>query len=460
MANRLFGTDGIRGRAGVYPLDASTIQAATEAAAARAAARLPGRPFLVARDTRASGPWITRQVVAALERAGVPLLDAGVLPTPAAAGLILDLGCCGGMVISASHNPGEDNGLKFFTDRGFKLSTAEEAAIAVRVVERPVPARTSAETPLADGSGRFHVAPDLLGRYVAGLLNRCPLDGLPPTTRVVIDCAHGASTPAVLALVDCAAFRLQAICAEPDGFNINHDCGATRPERVAAAVAAARADLGFALDGDGDRIMACDATGRILDGDALLYVFADHLRSRGQLTGQTVVGTVMTNLGLEKALAGWGIRLERTPVGDRHIQARMLDGALALGGEPSGHLILQSPAMTGDGLLAGLFLLHILAVTRRPLADLLAGYQPFPSRVFNLRAERKPPLESLPPVRALDALLARSGGRTVIRYSGTEPLLRIMVEARELESLQSAMDALLEELKGMVQPGNSTAAGN
>jgi phosphoglucosamine mutase len=452
MSVRLFGTDGIRGRAGVWPLDAATIEVVTEAVADRAAARLPGRPFLVARDTRASGPWIARLAAEALSRARVPMLDAGVLPTPAAAGLILEMNCCGGMMISASHNPADDNGLKFFTDRGFKLPDAEEAIVSLRVTERRTPANPAAGPPgPSDGAGDFQVAPDLLARYVAKLLSRCPLDGLPASTRVVVDCAHGASTPAVLALGDCVGFHLEAICAEPDGTNINRGCGATNPQWVAAVVSAAGADLGFALDGDGDRIAACDSAGRVLDGDALLYVFADFLRSRGQLPGSTVVGTVMTNLGLEAALARRGIRLERTPVGDRHIQARMLDGALALGGEPSGHLILQSPAMTGDGLLAGLFLLHVLAVTRRPLTDLLAGYRPFPSRIFNLRADRKPPLEKLAPVRALEAALAAAGGRTVIRYSGTEPLLRVMVEAEHLERVLSEVENLLGDLKGIVQ---------
>ncbi len=479
MTKALFGTDGIRGQAGRYPLDPATVRRAAAAALAMLAGRSPGAPFFLARDTRASGLWIRDIILREAGRLGVPVADCGVLPTPAAAHLVPARGGCGGVVVSASHNPAADNGLKFLDGRGLKLADADEAAVEAEVRQAESTAAADAgvlDTLPPDSSPDFTVTPELLAmgiggqrkplpkdafeadpemleRYLRHLLGGAEADNPPKGPPVVVDCAHGAAAPVAKVLAQWLPHRLLPIHASPDGYNINDGCGATHPEALVAAVWQHRAPLGFALDGDGDRIVVVGPEGRLLDGDALLYIFANHLHAEGRLPGPEVVGTVMTNLGLEIALARRGIRLVRTPVGDRFIQARLLADGLALGGEPSGHLILARRCHSGDGLLAGIFLLEILARTEGSLDDLLAGYEPYPSRIFNVRTVRKPPLETLEPVRLLQELLEGSGrgsARSVIRYSGTEPLLRVMVEAEGLDRLLPVIEPIIRQLEQLV----------
>jgi len=456
---RLFGTDGIRGVAGRYPLDPPTIRAVVLALLdVCQLGRSAGERFLVARDTRVSGPWIRDVIRAALADRDLLVEDAGVLPTPAAARFIPDLGCAGGVVISASHNPAADNGLKFLSAEGIKLSDETEAAIerlvaaAVPEADRPAaepPGEVAASTAAEAAAG----AAGWRDRYLEYLLRDRPFDGAPAGFRVVIDGAQGAASPILPELARRVPFRVIPVCVRPNGRNINRDCGATAPDRLLREVAASGAALGLALDGDGDRLVACDSRGRILDGDALLYVFARHLDGAGRLAGRTVVGTVMTNMGLEAALARAGIRLRRTPVGDRHIQECLLREGLTLGGEPSGHLILRPPSITGDGLLAGLFLLEILFETGRTPEELLAGFHPFPSRVINLPARRRLELEGLRPLGDLLGLVAgepSASARAVVRYSGTEPLLRIMLEAERLDDLLGRAAPLIEEIRRLL----------
>jgi phosphoglucosamine mutase len=470
----LFGTDGIRGLAGKYPLDPLTVRRAAGAAMGLLARRRPGAPFLLARDTRASGLWIRDVILGEARRRGIPVADAGVLPTPAAVLMIPAVGGCGGVVVSASHNPAPDNGLKFLDGRGWKLADADEAAVTAEVrraeeavaADAPVLAGRPGESDpdvtvapellLGRGGGirplpprSFEADPAMRERYLRHLLGGQESLDEPKGPPVIVDCAHGAASPVVSVLAQWLPRRLLPIHAAPDGFNINDRCGATHPEALVAAVWQHHAALGFALDGDGDRIVVAGPDGRLLDGDALLYIFASHLLDGGRLPGPAVVGTVMTNLGLEEALGRRGIRLIRTPVGDRFVQARLLADGLALGGEPSGHLILAQRCPSGDGLLAGVFLLEILAATGRSLEELLAGYQPFPSKIYNLRANRKPPLDTIAAVgrlrEAVDGCPA-ARGRTVIRYSGTEPLLRVMVEAEDLAALLPAIEPLIQRI--------------
>ncbi len=444
----LFGTDGIRGQAGRFPLDESTITAVALSAGRRLSAQYPGRPFLLARDTRVSGPWIRDLVMRALASQQITVIDAGVLPTPAAAILIPRRGCCGGLMISASHNPARDNGLKFLTADGLKLPDDMESAIEAEL-DSIAPRSSANFSPPALDAAAFRSNSELLDAYLSHLLQAAPPDTLPAGKRVVVDCANGAASPVVRELAARLPLDLVPVFAEPDGLNINHDCGATHPEALSIAVQREGAALGIALDGDADRIIIADGSGTILDGDSLLYIFSRYLDRQGHLPHHTTVGTVMTNLGLETALSATDIHLVRTPVGDRHIQACMLRDGYAMGGEPSGHIILGPWSFTGDGLLTGIYLLRILGETGATLTELLAGYEPFPSRIINLHADRKPPLEDLPVVTELKETVNRntdSAARVVIRYSGTEPLLRIMVEARNLDHALQGTAALLDEL--------------
>ncbi|MBP7865956.1 MAG: phosphoglucosamine mutase [Acidobacteria bacterium] len=451
---KLFGTDGIRGEAGRFPLDGRTVEAVCTAVARRLAGG-GGPAVLVARDTRESGPWIRDRARRAFAAAGVATLDLGVLPTPVAARAAARHGCAGALVISASHNPYTDNGLKFLTAEGTKLPDDLEAAVEAEVPGSTAPGDDGGEAPppafaldpavdLAADPETLREYTDFLGRsFPRGTAGR-------PGLRVVVDCANGAASPLARLASDRFGLSLLAIHDTPDGRNINAGCGAVCPGTAARAVVETGAGLGLSLDGDGDRLMACDAAGRVLDGDALLYVLARWLASRNALPGAAVVGTVMTNLGLERALARDGIRLERTPVGDRHIQARLREQGCALGGEPSGHLIVAPYALTGDGFLAGCLLLEVLADTGEPLPGLLLGYTPCPSRIFNLRVRERKPLAEIDAVGRLEEAvkrLAGEAGRTVIRYSGTEPLLRVLVEAEGLDGILPALEPLLDQIR-------------
>jgi phosphoglucosamine mutase len=447
----LFGTDGIRGKAGIFPLDERTIRAASAVAGRRLGKREAGGPFLIARDTRVSGLWIRNLVVEELQRLGVAVRDAGVMSTPAAAMLIAEWGCCGGLVISASHNPAADNGLKFLRSDGLKLSEDEEREIESELTPwLPRTAEREATVPLfgMDENG-FTADPAAVDTYLNHLQRLIPMEPEGRVRKILVDCANGAAVPAVLALAQRMPGRIVPVAAAPDGMNINRNCGATSPESLAAAVVEQDADLGLSLDGDADRLILADGAGRIWDGDALLYVFAGFLDARRALPDRTVVGTVMTNMGLEIALRRQGIRLQRTPVGDRHIQARMLERGYALGGEPSGHLIVGEYCRTGDGLLAGWLAAHIMQEMDRSWPELMEGYEAFPSRLFNFEAPcRIPPAELTGLARLEERLRQLTGGeaRLVARYSGTEPLFRILIEARDLDHILSRIGDLIDEI--------------
>ena len=447
---KLFGTDGIRGEAGGFPLDAATLDQVCRAAGQRFA-RAGGGEILIARDTRLSGPWIRDIAAAAFRRSGLAVLDAGVLTTPAAVYVAARRGCAGALVISASHNPFHDNGLKFIGPDGCKLPDGEEAAIESAVAE-PAPALGSERPAFAvDPQTDFRADEESLAVYTQAVAEAFPrLRERSGALSLAVDTAHGAGTPLSAWAAGAFGFPVHRLFHEPDGVNINRGCGAVHPEALAEAARRVGASFGMALDGDGDRIVVCDGAGRVLDGDAILWILARRLAQEGRLPGGTVVGTVMTNMGLEKALAREGIRLERTPVGDRHIQARLREAGFALGGEPSGHVILRAHTLTGDGFYVGCALADLLIASGRTLPELAAGYEPFPSRLFNLRLARRVPLEEIPDLAKIDALVAGRApgtGRTVIRYSGTEPLLRVFVEAADLPALLPALEPLVEKIR-------------
>jgi len=447
---RLFGTDGVRGVAGRDLTARLAIDLAVAAAAvldgmgafaqARAVRRRP--IAVVGRDPRASGEFLEAAVVAGLASAGVDVLTLGVVPTPAVAYLTADLGAELGVMLSASHNPAPDNGIKLFTLGGLKLPDTVEDQIELRLRAAPGHLAGLAGDPLvpADGFGRVRDASGEVERYLAHLLSTLPASGagLPASglplagLRVVVDCAHGAASELAPRLLRRAGADVLAIGAEPDGLNINDGCGSTSLDVLAAAVTQHRADAGIAHDGDADRCLAVDADGQLIDGDQILAVLALALRDAGQLAGDTVVTTVMANLGFRTAMRAAGIDVVETPVGDRYVLEAMREGKFTLGGEQSGHVILLDHATTGDGLLTALQLLSVMARRGLPLRELAQAMTKYPQVLINVpgvdKALAASSGELAAAVIAAEAELGTSG-RVLVRPSGTEHAVRVMVEA-------------------------------
>jgi phosphoglucosamine mutase len=391
-----------------------------------AAPRFGARPFAVlGRDPRASGEMLEAAVAAGLASAGVDVLQLGVLPTPAVAFLTGDLGADLGIVISASHNAMPDNGIKIFGPGGRKLSDEAEDAIEAAMTER-------SGLPVGDGVGRIRPVPEATRRYTDHLLlgTPHPLAGL----RVVVDCANGAASAVAPEVYQRAGAEVVVIAGSPDGGNINDGVGSTHIDGLRRAVVDNGADIGIAHDGDADRCLAVDAKGSLVDGDAILALLAMSLRDRGELAANTVVTTVMANIGFHRAMAEAGIHVRTSAVGDRYVLAEMQQGGYSLGGEQSGHIILSSMATTGDGLLTALNLMSVVASTGRPLAELAARIPHFPQVLINVRVADKEAATRSPAVQAaLEAAAAELGdsGRVLLRPSGTEPLIRVMVEAED-----------------------------
>jgi phosphoglucosamine mutase len=427
----LFGTDGVRGVAGV-DLSAELATAVAAAAAAVLAGHQPRSLVVVGRDPRPSGLWLQDAVLAGLTGAGCDVALLGVIPTPAVARAVADgvPGLAGtpdfGIVISASHNPVEDNGIKLFGAGGIKLDEATEAEIETLAV-RPSPRPDATARRVVEG----RVVADLSGDsdwYVEALLATVPdrLAGL----RLVVDCANGAASAVAAAVYSRAGADVAAINTERSGERINEDCGATHLEALQAAVVSSGADLGIAHDGDADRCLAVTSTGDVIDGDGILAVLALDLHRRGQLTGGAVAATVMSNLGLVRALRPYGIEVVTTAVGDRHVCERMRADGLSLGGEQSGHIVLLDRATTGDGLLTGLALLSAVALSGRSLGELAAVIEPMPQVLVNVRvADRDAAITGAADLVAAATHELGAEGRVLVRASGTEPLVRVMVEA-------------------------------
>jgi len=405
------------------------------------------RPFaVVGRDPRASGEFLEAAVVAGLAAGGIDVVRLGVIPTPGVAYLTAAMGAEFGVVLSASHNPAPDNGIKFFARGGVKLPDAVEDAIEARLASmqgqglpgQGAQSRGPSGVP-AGGFGRVTDAPDEGEQYLAHLLSTVqgrpgysasPLAGL----RVVVDCAHGAASRYAPELLRRAGADVIAIGADPDGLNINSGCGSTSLSTLSAAVLEAGADAGIAHDGDADRCLAVDATGQVVDGDQILAVLAVALKAEGRLAGKTVVATVMSNLGFRHAMRSAGIEVVETPVGDRYLIAAMLDGKFVLGGEQSGHIIMLDHATTGDGMLTGLHLLAETARQGRPLAELASVMTRYPQVLINVPGVDKKRVTSSPVLTdAVTAAEAELGdaGRVLVRPSGTEPAVRVMVEAED-----------------------------
>ncbi|GAB3135120.1 phosphoglucosamine mutase [Marisediminicola antarctica] len=446
---RLFGTDGVRGLANsdlTVELALSLAQAAAVvlgegsiADGRRASGRRP--VAVVARDPRISGEFIIAAVAAGLASSGVDVLDAGVLPTPAAAFLIGDIGADFGVMISASHNPAPDNGIKFFAQGGTKLPDIVEDRIEAAL-------GTDKLAPTGVQVGRITRFADAEDRYVVHLLGALPhrLDGL----HVVLDCAHGAAAGVSPEVFTDAGAKVTVIGADPDGLNINDGVGSTHLDGLAAAVLEHGAHLGIAHDGDADRCLAVDATGKVVDGDQIMAIIALSMKDRGLLRENTLVATVMSNLGLKVAMAEHGITMVETKVGDRYVLEALNERGLSLGGEQSGHVIMSDFATTGDGILTGMHIMAEMARTGKSLAELASVMTVYPQIMINVKGVDRRALASneviAAAVVAAEAELG-SNGRVLLRASGTEPLVRVMVEATE----QSTADRIAHELADIVR---------
>jgi len=439
----VFGTDGVRGLANVDLTAELALDLSVAAAHVLGEAGVFSghRPLaVVGRDTRASGEFLEAAVVAGLASAGVDVLRLGVLPTPGVAYLTATSGADLGVVISASHNPMPDNGIKFLARGGVKLDDEIERSIERRL-EEPW------ERPTGAAIGRISHFEDAVPSYVRHLVETVPvsLDGL----RVVVDCAHGAAFVTAPAALREAGADVIAVCDQPDGLNINDGCGSTHLELLQAAVLTHRADLGIALDGDADRCLAVDAAGEPVDGDQILAILALALRESGRLKDDTVVATVMSNLGFAQAMQRAGITVQQTAVGDRYVLEAMSQAGYTLGGEQSGHVILSEHATTGDGTLTALQLLAQMAATQRSLAELAGVMDRLPQVLLNVKNVDKDRVDDAALIAAVVAAEAELGdnGRVLLRPSGTEPLVRVMVEALTQADAQRVAEQLADVVR-------------
>ncbi|MDO5657460.1 MAG: phosphoglucosamine mutase [Paracoccus sp. (in: a-proteobacteria)] len=439
MSRKLFGTDGVRGRANTAPMTAD--MALRLGAAAGRYFRRDGRNghrVVIGKDTRLSGYMLENALTAGLASTGMNVLLLGPVPTPAVGFLTRSMRADLGIMISASHNPAEDNGIKFFGPDGFKLSDEAEAEIEAIVAGTIRPSEPQ-------NIGRVKRIDDGRGRYVEYAKTTFPagqrLDGV----KVVIDCAHGAAYRAAPDVLYELGADVVRIGVAPDGTNINKGVGSTYPETAAQAVLDHQADLGIALDGDADRIILIDEKGRVADGDQLMALFGARMAEQGRLRGDAVVATVMSNLGLERFLQARGLGLERTKVGDRYVVERMRSGGFNLGGEQSGHIVMTDYATTGDGLIAGLQFLAAMVETGQSASELVRQFDPVPQLLQNVRyAEGADPLSAASVGAAIaegEARLAATG-RVLIRKSGTEPLIRVMAEAEDENLLREVVESI------------------
>jgi phosphoglucosamine mutase len=420
---RLFGTDGIRGEAGQAPLDVATVTR-VGAALVRSGGGA-GIRVLVGRDTRESGPWIEAALAQGVQAEGGVAVSAGVVPTPAVAYLTARAGYDLGIVISASHNPFHDNGIKVFSGGGEKFSGARERDVERLVADTTWKIAPPSPRPLAAVSADPYLAH--LRRIFA---EAGPLAG----SRLVVDCANGATSALAPALFRDLGLEVETLGVTPDGRNINLGCGSTAMEALQQAVVRSQARLGVAFDGDGDRALFVDHRGRRVDGDAVMLLCADLLRREGALAGDAIVATVMSNLGLELALKERGIRLLRCPVGDKHVMEAMQEHGITLGGEQSGHVIFANHLFTGDGMATALYVLRAMATSGLELATLADALTTYPQVLVNVRVRERTDVGAVPAVaKAMRDVEARleGHGRLLVRYSGTEPLLRIMLEGRD-----------------------------
>ncbi|MBU4276803.1 MAG: phosphoglucosamine mutase [Proteobacteria bacterium] len=448
MERKIFGTDGVRGVANQPPM---TVEMAVAIGQGVASVLTDGdhrRKVILGKDTRLSGYMFENALVAGLCSMGRDVLVVGPLPTPALAFLTRNMRCAAGIVISASHNPYQDNGIKIFGHDGFKLPDAVEADIEDYVMD-VVSCGGAYSRPEQGRVGRARRIDDALGRYIVFLKNSFPVEYTLDGMTVAMDCAHGATYRVAPAVFSELGAEVAVMGDKPDGTNINDGVGALHPEGLAELVKTSKADLGLAFDGDGDRLIMVDENSEVVDGDQIMALCADHLMTAGSLNHATLVATVMSNLGLELCLRERGIRMLRTKVGDRYVVEAMRRGGYNLGGEQSGHILFLDHNTTGDGIASALQVLSVMVQTGKKLSELKAIMTRLPQVLINVPVTRKPPIAEMPRlVKAMKAQEERLGdqGRLLLRYSGTEPKLRIMVEAAD----SAMMDEVAQELKQVV----------
>lgn len=442
MTRSLFGTDGVRGLANSPPMSPETILSLAKAAGQFFTRGDHRHLVVIGKDTRLSGYMLEPALVAGFISQGMDVILVGPMPTPGVAMLTRSLRADLGVMISASHNPFEDNGIKFFGPDGCKLSDECERTIEALMASSPAP------NPTGSGLGRAKRLEDATGRYSEYVKSTLPkgfrLDGL----KIVVDCAHGAAYKIAPAVLWELGAEIIPLGVTPNGTNINDACGATAPESLCHAVVENAADIGLALDGDADRLIVVDEKGRVIDGDQIMATIALELRKSAQLAHNTLVATVMSNGGLEAFLKEQGITLLRTQVGDRYVSAAMMAGGYNLGGEQSGHIILSDHATTGDGLVAGLQVLKALKASGKPASQALYHYTPMPQKLINIKLKARPNLEDPIHRKAIghgETLIP--GGRLLVRLSGTEPLIRLMAESHSLEEIDASLTYLTDHFK-------------
>ncbi len=445
---RLFGTDGLRGRVNAYPMQPELALRLGLAAGQYFRNGAKRHRVVIGKDTRLSGYVFESALTSGFCAAGMDVFLVGPLPTPAISFLTRNMRADLGVVISASHNPYMDNGIKFFDKNGFKLADQVEDEIAAMITNPDF----AWDHPAHDQVGRARKLQDSPGRYVVELKHSFPqgmtLDGL----KIVLDCANGAAYRVAPLIFEELGATVITLGDEPDGLNINKGCGSLHPEVVAARVREEGADIGLALDGDADRLIVVDEHGEVLDGDQIMAVCAAEMMDRGTLAHGTLVSTVMSNMALEVFMRERGGHLARTKVGDRYVVEEMRKGGYLLGGEQSGHLVFMEHSTTGDGILAALQLLSIMVGRQRSISEIAGLLTPYPQKLVNVRVRRKVPFADVPSIqRAVRAAEDRLGqtGRVLLRYSGTEALARIMVEAQD----QAVVDSLCADLVQAVEAG-------
>ena len=457
MAKRLFGTDGIRGAAGKFPLDTGTVHRLGAALTTLLTDQGKTGRVVIGYDTRESSGPLCAALVAGILREGGDAAVAGVLPTPGVARLTRQDHYDAGVVISASHNAYTDNGIKIFAGDGTKLSDADEHKVESILLDSDLTGGDSSETEhKSSGNGASPSFPpvgtdsSLVEHYVHHLLEAARVGSDLSGVRIVVVCANGAATTVAPRIFSELGIQARFLGSNPDGRNINLGCGSLHPEALAEAVIKDGAACGLALDGDADRCLIVDDSGRLLDGDFILYLAGLHLQQRGRLTNNTVVATVMSNLWLEQRFDQSGIKLLRTDVGDKYVLEEMIRGDHILGGEQSGHIIFRDRATTGDGLLTGLRVLDVWRASGKKLSELVAGIEPCPQVLLNVKVKSKPELSEHP---QLGRIIARAGeemagrGRVLVRYSGTESLARVMTEGNDADEIRRIAETVAAELR-------------
>jgi len=458
--NKLFGTDGVRGKANVEPVTAETALKLGRAAAHVFKDLNPEsrnrkkHQIVIGKDTRLSGYMLENAISSGILSMGVDVLFIGPLPTPGVARITNSLRADAGIVITASHNPYDDNGIKFFNHNGYKLADPIEEQIENLVFSGEI----DDVRPTAGAIGKAARIDDALGRYVEYAKRSFTRGQTLEGVTIVVDCGHGAAYKATPCTLRELGANVITYGNRPDGSNINADCGSLYPEKMCNWVQENGADIGIAHDGDADRVILCDETGQLIDGDDIMAIAGLEMLAEGSLAQNTLVSTVMSNAGLDEAINSAGGKVVRTPVGDKHVIDKMLSEDYNFGGEQSGHLIFSDHASTGDGLVAALQILRIMTSKQQPLSQLAQCWKRFPQKLTNLRVTEKKPIEELDSVPALvaeaETALQSGGGRVLLRYSGTEPKVRLLLEGKNAEQLDHWSEKIISSIDSQIGAGN------